>query len=435
MGKKDNSSNTIASSYITTEPDYIEKDLLSAEIPDQLHSIFSKAQIYINRYFNNRKENAKEGMISISGERYLLLRADTLALDFFDSVHNIYGANDEAHSVINALLFDISHTMGRSDARRFHESMGLTNPLEKLSAGPLHFAHTGWAKVHIEPESNPTPDENYTLYFEHTYSFEADSWIKKKRHSRMPVCIMSSGYSSGWCSESFGLPLVTVEYLCRARGDPSCSFIMAPANRIKEHVTRLLGKDKLYGLYFPRYFSRRDHEEKLWLMAFFDPLTGLANRVRFRDKMIVAFKRADRYHHLTVILFIDLDNFKHVNDKYGHGVGDAVLKEIAKRLKQNIRSTDTIARIGGDEFTVLLSQVKEKKSICSIVKKIISEIKQTIDHNGNSISVTASIGISIYPFDGSSPEMLISDADDAMYQAKQNGKDCYSFSDSDIPSS
>lgn len=175
MGKKDNSSNTIASSYITTEPDYIEKDLLSAEIPEQLHSIFSKAQIYINRYFNNRKENAKEGMISISGERYLLLRADTLALEFFDSVHNIYGANDEAHSVINALLFDISHTMGRSDARRFHESMGLTNPLEKLSAGPLHFAHTGWAKVHIEPESNPTPDENYTLYFEHTYSFEADS--------------------------------------------------------------------------------------------------------------------------------------------------------------------------------------------------------------------------------------------------------------------
>lgn len=83
MEKKDNGKNSIKSSSIITEPDYIKKDLLSAEIPEQFHSIFSKAQIYINRYFNSRKENAKEGMISISGERYLLLRADTLAYGIF----------------------------------------------------------------------------------------------------------------------------------------------------------------------------------------------------------------------------------------------------------------------------------------------------------------------------------------------------------------
>lgn len=412
------------------EPETAELSSLSAEVPEPFQSIFLEAQVYIDRYFNNRREHAHEGVIEISGERYLLLRADTLALDFFDTVYHIYGANEEAHNVVNSLLFDISHSMGRSDARLFHNSMGLTDPLKKLSAGPLHFAHTGWAKVHIEPESHPTPDDDYILRFRHKYSFEADSWINRQRRSRTPVCIMNSGYSSGWCTESFGIPLVTVEYSCRARGDADCSFIMAPPHRIQEHIKRLLGKDVLYGLYLPRFFGRRDQDERLWHMAFFDQLTGLANRVRFRDKITGSFKHADRYRHLTAILFIDLDEFKRINDNHGHETGDAVLREIATRLTQSVRDTDTVARLGGDEFAVLLSQVSEKENITFITKKILSEISRPIRAAGEDICTSASVGISIYPFDGSSPEMLLSDADEAMYRAKRDGGNCYHFSDS-----
>jgi len=430
MEKKNKNHLIDKSTSSNIEPETAELSSLSAEVPEPFQSIFLKAQVYIDRYFKNRRENAQEGTIEISGERYLLMRADTLALDLFDTVYQIYGASEEAHNVVNSLLFDISHSMGRSDARLFHKSMGLTDPLKKLSAGPLHFAHTGWAKVHIEPESRSTPDDDYILRFKHKYSFEADSWISRKRRSRTPVCIMNAGYSSGWCTESFGIPLVTVEYSCRARGDADCSFIMAPSHRILEHIINFLGEEGLYGLYFPRFFGRRDQDERLWRMAFFDQLTGLATRVRFRDKITGSFKHADRYRHLTAILFIDLDGFKRVNDNHGHEAGDVVLREIANRLTQIVRDTDTVARLGGDEFAVLLSQVNEKENINVIVEKLLSEISRPIRAAGKDICTSASVGISIYPFDGSSPEMLLSDADEAMYRAKHDGGNCYHFSDS-----
>ena len=132
---------------------------------------------------------------------------------------------------------------------------------------------------------------------------------------------------------------------------------------------------------------------------------------------------------VLAILFIDLDEFKRINDNHGHETGDVVLREISNRLTQSVRGTDTVARLGGDEFAVLLTQVNEKKNIIFITEKILSEISRPI-RAAKDICTSASVGISIYPFDGSSPEMLISDADEAMYRAKQDGGNCYHFSDS-----
>jgi two-component system cell cycle sensor histidine kinase/response regulator CckA len=142
----------------------------------------------------------------------------------------------EARSVARSLLFDIAHAMGLSDARDFAERMNLVDPIAKLSAGPIHFAHAGWAFVDISAESRPSPDENFYLLYDHPYSFECDSWISAGKRTDFPVCVMNAGYSSGWCEESFDVPLVSTEISCRAKGDEHCRFIMAHPTRIEGFI-------------------------------------------------------------------------------------------------------------------------------------------------------------------------------------------------------
>jgi len=135
--------------------------------------------------------------------------------------------------------------------------MDLVDPLQKLSAGPVHFAYSGWAKVDIDSKSNPSPDESYLLIYRHPYSFEADSWIRAKKQSKKPVCHMNAGYSTGWCESSFNIQLAVAELSCRGRGDDECTFIMAPKNKIKKHIKTFFGFDydpHLHSLFEPRKF-------------------------------------------------------------------------------------------------------------------------------------------------------------------------------------
>ena len=124
-----------------------------------------------------------------------------------------------------------------ADAKTFARAHGSAAIPSRALGRALHFAHAGWAFVDISAESNPSPDENYYLLYDHPYSFESDSWLERAASRPIrPVCIMNAGYSSGWCEHSFGLPLVAVEILCRAKGDAACSFIMAPPERIEGHI-------------------------------------------------------------------------------------------------------------------------------------------------------------------------------------------------------
>jgi two-component sensor histidine kinase len=142
--------------------------------------------------------------------------------------------------------------------------MNLTDPLSKLSAGPVHFAYTGWAFVDILPESNPTPDDNYYLKFHHPYSFEADSWINKGEVSKYPICSMNAGYSSGWCEESYGIELTAVEISCKAKGDENCTFIMAPPNKIEDYLSEEEKKGlERHAFDVPLFFERKKVEETI----------------------------------------------------------------------------------------------------------------------------------------------------------------------------
>ncbi|MFH1618093.1 MAG: PAS domain S-box protein [Candidatus Margulisiibacteriota bacterium] len=217
----------------------------TVKVPPQFEPIFKKAQDYVLKYFSKKKESPDKGTIEIFGQRYILVRAASMSVDFFETIRDLYRSEGEekANNIARSWLFDIARAIGRMDAKNFHKQMNVTDPIEKLSAGPVHFAYTGWAFVDISPESRPTPDENYFLLYDHPFSFESDAWEKAGKKSDFPVCVMNAGYSSGWCEESFGIPLVAVEILCKAKGDDVCRFIMAHPSKIDQHIQDYIKKD------------------------------------------------------------------------------------------------------------------------------------------------------------------------------------------------
>ncbi|MHC4915179.1 MAG: PAS domain S-box protein [Planctomycetota bacterium] len=244
--------------------------LRTVRVPEGFRDVFLKAQEYVERYFRSPATDPQHGTVEFSGERYIMVRAASMSVEFFDLVASLYSdrGEDEARTVANAFLFDIAHALGRADARAFHAKMDVSDPLEKLSAGPIHFAHAGWAFVDILPESRPSPGEDYFLIYDHPYSFEADAWLKHGRKADFPVCVMNAGYSSGWCEESFGVPLVAAEVECLARGDKRCRFVMAPPSRIEEHLRRygaeVPGSLPAAGqASVPEFFRRKRLEEAL----------------------------------------------------------------------------------------------------------------------------------------------------------------------------
>lgn len=239
-------------------------------VPAEMKPLFDKAQQTVANYFHNLKMDPSHGTIEINDQRYVLVRASALSKDFLDTILKLYAdrGEQEALSIGKNFLFDIAHVIGMNDAKNFHERMQLTDPVAKLSAGPVHFAYSGWAYVDILPESNPSPDENFYLIYHHPYSFEADSWLRSGIKSSTAVCVMNAGYSSGWCEESFGIPLTAVEVSCTARGDNHCTFIMSPPHKIQQHVdayynshTNILPGKKDYVI--PTFFDRKRVEEEM----------------------------------------------------------------------------------------------------------------------------------------------------------------------------
>jgi len=162
-------------------------------------------------------------------------------------------------------------------------------------------------------------------------------------------------------------------------------------------------------------------------MAFHDPLTNLLNRRAFLDRIDYLTKMAKRHEQSFAILFLDLDNFKFINDSYGHSAGDELLIETSKILKESIRKTDLIARIGGDEFVVVLTDITDERSVEQVGKKLLSAVTNNFVDNYRSCMVTASLGIAFFPKDAQDPETLLQYADAAMYEAKKLGKNRFQF--------
>jgi diguanylate cyclase (GGDEF)-like protein/PAS domain S-box-containing protein len=166
---------------------------------------------------------------------------------------------------------------------------------------------------------------------------------------------------------------------------------------------------------------------RLEKMAHHDALTGLPNRILFYDRLNQALVRAKRNNELVAVLYYDLDNFKSINDLYGHELGDLLLSAVAERLKATIREVDTICRLGGDEFTCVLPDISDIENVSKIAGKIIAELNLPFHLRGRELFITVSIGISLYPKDGLDPEELVRHADSAMYRAKREGKNKFQF--------
>ncbi len=425
--------------------------LTTVKVPALFEAPFLRAQDYVQRYFADRVENPDAATISIAGERYVLLRAASLSVEFIELVMKLYQDQGEAEArgVANNLLFDIAHALGRADAHAFQAKMGVVDPIERLSAGPIHFAFSGMAFVDISAESRPSPDQEFLLLYDHPFSFESHAWLAKGRRSETPVCVMNAGYSSGWCEESFGVALVAVEVECCASGGEHCRFIMAPPSRIESHLARLSpgrtgnGPGGHAAPVVPEFFQRKRLEaelreanerleqrvrqrtrelelatEQLRHQALHDSLTGLPNRVLLLDRLEQAILNMQRNHESFSLLLLDLDGFKEVNDTYGHHVGDLLLAKVGIRLLAQLRDSDTIARLGGDEFAVLIGNVGSVSDAERVAANLLLGLDQAIMVDGEPLAVGASIGIVHCPAHGADPATLLRCADVAMYAAK-----------------
>ena len=208
------------------------------------------------------------------------------------------------------------------------------------------------------------------------------------------------------------------------------TFVLGFASR-RPRSEPFSNEDREYIELLAAYFGRRlrlaEQEGQITYLAYHDSLTGLENRRRFLERVDEATSRSRRSHHKFALMYIDLDRFKDVNDSYGHIVGDAVLEEAGRRLRAVVRVEDPAARFGGDEFAVLLTDLKEPREVETLANRICETFSRPFQVDGRELQGSASIGIAVYPDDGRASTELLRCADAALYRAKEQGRGRFSF--------
>ena len=300
--------------------------LNTVSVPNDFYQVFLTAQNYVRNYFSISQRDPEKGSIRFSGELYILVRAASMSIEFFDMMALLYKdrGEEEARTLSFNFLFDIAHSIGKADAKNFFSKIKVTDPIEKLSAGLVHFAYTGWASVKIHPLSKPTADENFYLIYDHPYSFEAQAWMDKGEKVEFPVCVMNAGYSSGWCEESFGVSLVTVEIECQAKGDRHCRFIMAHPSRIQDYISD----------YCKKAYIKYEHYKKIDIPEFF-------KRKRLQDEL------SNYKIHLEQLVQERTDNLRTTNQRLEEA--NIALRVILKQMEQK-------EKINKDNFLINIKQ-------------------------------------------------------------------------------
>ena len=199
---------------------------------------------------------------------------------------------------------------------------------------------------------------------------------------------------------------------------------------IERHTAPMVGADdRYYGRVwmYRDITSRKRSEELIWNQANFDSLTGLANRQMLRDRLEHEIRNAHRNGQKVALLYLDLDRFKDINDTLGHGFGDRLLQEAARRLNASVREADTVARLGGDEFTIVMGGLYQVSSVERVASDVLERFCQPFQLGEETAFVSTSIGITLYPDDATEADEMLKNADQAMYAAKDNGRNCYQY--------
>ena len=229
--------------------------------------------------------------------------------------------------------------------------------------------------------------------------------------------------------DAFGLPTVrevhaaspTIPVVVLSGVSDQSLALQAVRQGAQDYLVKGQGHPEILARAIRYAIERKRFEEHLTYLAQYDHLTGLVNRILFRDRLVQATARSKRMQQMIGLMLLDLDRFKLVNDTFGHDMGDELLKAVSERLKTCVREVDTVARMGGDEFTIILEGVSSEQNILVVAKRITESIATPFELKGNCISIGISIGITIYPQDDHPVDELLKHADTAMYQAKQRG--------------
>jgi diguanylate cyclase (GGDEF)-like protein/PAS domain S-box-containing protein len=207
------------------------------------------------------------------------------------------------------------------------------------------------------------------------------------------------------------------------------SILLGDGTRVpvEVHANRPMSDEPLILAFFRDISAIQQSREELYHLAHHDPLTMLPNRLLFHDRLGHAIELARREERQIAVLFLDLDRFKKVNDSLGHPIGDKLLQEVAKRIKNRLREEDTLGRLGGDEFILLIEQLGEAREAAMVAQKMLEAFVQPFTVEGHELYLSASIGISLFPVDGLNGTNLVRNADLAMYRAKEQGRNNYQF--------
>jgi hypothetical protein len=209
----------------------------TVKVPKKFEPLFEKAEQYVSGLFKDFRREPDKGTIHIGKQRYILVRGESLFVALFDQLEQSFGVEQAQE-----FIYNMARIIGKADSKDFSQVRGVTDPTEKLSTGPVHFAHAGWAFVDIFDTSSPSPDQNYFLHYQHPNTFESEIYKRRGQKPKVPICFFSAGYSAGWCSEAYGLEVHAREIKCTARGDDRCEFIMAPFDKLDAYAKQYGGK-------------------------------------------------------------------------------------------------------------------------------------------------------------------------------------------------
>ena len=285
--------------------------------------------------------------------------------------------------------------------RRMHEAIGDVLPAEAFNVA-LYDAAAGAVSIpYSAGRGRAQPAESRPL--------DPASPLGEVIVSGNAVLVTASG-ADGEDTDWLGVPL------CSARGVIGALELRAGAGRYTPEHRKLL---EFISHRAAEVISRKREELEIRHRAYFDALTGLPNRTLFEDRLDTAVKRARRYGENLAVLYLDLDGFKRVNDTHGHEAGDQLLRELAGRLKRCVRDADTVGRRGGDEFTVLLTNIREAGDVDALIAKIQAAVREPFEAETGRLNVSASVGAALYPADGGTAEALYRCADARMYDSKR----------------